>query len=77
MVTADGADMISLESTTWGSQAVTTPAPPRSGSTSGSTSDRERRRRPAMVIRRPTAGDAVEVGPADPQHPSGRVDIYL
>ncbi|GAB3459885.1 hypothetical protein GCM10027519_20070 [Kineococcus endophyticus] len=76
-MTVDGADMISLESATWGSQAVTTPAPTPSGSTTGDASGRERRRRPAMVIRRPTAGDAVEVGPADPQHPAGRVDIYL
>ncbi|MEW1958766.1 hypothetical protein [Kineococcus sp. NPDC059986] len=71
--------MISLESATWGSQAVTTPAAPVSGRpASGDTPDRERRRgRPAMVIRRPTADDEVEVGPADVEHPASRVDIYL
>ncbi|GAA0316867.1 hypothetical protein [Kineococcus aurantiacus] len=65
--------MISLESATWGSQAVTTPAP----ASAHAPADRERRRRPALVIRRPTARDAVEVGPADDLHPAGRVDIYL
>ncbi|MEZ0493567.1 hypothetical protein AB2L28_15110 [Kineococcus sp. TBRC 1896] len=69
--------MISLESATWGSPAVTTPAPVRTGTTAEREHDRERRRRPAMVIRRPTAGETVEVGPADPLHPAGRVDIYL
>ncbi|WP_432514048.1 hypothetical protein [Kineococcus sp. SYSU DK001] len=65
--------MISLESVSWTSQAVTTPAP----APVGSTADRERRRRPAMVVRRPTPREGVEVGPADPLHPAGRVDIYL
>ncbi|PRY18464.1 hypothetical protein [Kineococcus rhizosphaerae] len=68
--------MISLESATWASQAVTVPAIVRTDPQT-TPDERERRRRPAMVIRRPTADDAVEVGPADATHPAGRVDIYL
>jgi hypothetical protein len=77
----DGKTMISLTSATWGSaQVISTPAPSTTspGSSTDSSTDRQDRRRPAMVIRRrPVPGDAVEVGPADPAHPSGRVDIYL
>jgi len=70
--------MISLSSTTWGSaQVISTPAPSET-STAADRDDREQRRRPAMVIRRrPTPDATVEVGPADPLHPSGRIDIYL
>ncbi|MEZ0163794.1 hypothetical protein AB2L27_03315 [Kineococcus sp. LSe6-4] len=69
--------MLSLESATWGSQAVPAPAPARTGTTPDRDRERRRRRGPAMVIHRPTTAAAVEPGPPDALHPAGRVDIYL